>query len=253
MTMSLSLVSLLLFVVFGCATLSEQPETPAGADPENQISKAETENVPSNSGVELSNALEMDYKQLSSVALDAEEIRKVQSLLKTVGFDPGRIDGAFGPKTKIALLRLRSSCSGLNDLLQGVDLEKLAPSIEESSGAHRKDAARTMPSKEETRVIQVRLKDAGFDPGTVDGISGPNTRGAVARFRSGCGAVKNMSLAVLEAATSTERGDISGASMARGDRMSVASPGGGVGSSESGSLTSAATKNSSAGGARRLH
>ena len=251
MTKSLSLVMLLLFVVFGCATLSEQPETPAAADPDNQISSAETKNVPSNSGVKRNNAGDSDRKQPSSVTLDAVEILQVQTLLKTVGFDPGGIDGAFGPKTKIALLRLRSSCSGLNDLLQGVDLEKIAPSIE-SSEARRKDAARTMPRKEEIRVIQVRLKDAGFDPGTVDGISGPNTRAAVARFRAGCGAVKTMPPAVLEAARSTEPDGISGATTARDDLMTVAIPAGGAGSSESGSFTSAATKDSSAGGTRRL-
>ena len=250
MTKSLSLVMLLLFVVFGCATLSEQPETPAAADPENQISRAETENVPSNTGIKLSNARERDDKQPASVTLDAEEIRQVQTLLKTVGFDPGRIDGAFGPKTKIALLRLRSSCSGLNDLLQAIDLEKIAPAIE-SSGANRNNAARTMLRKGDIRVIQVRLKDAGFDPGPVDGISGPNTRAAVARFRSGCGAVRTMPPAVLEAARSMEPDDMSGAAMAKDNIMTVAIPGGAE-SSESGSFTSAATKDSSAGGTRRL-
>ena len=249
MTKSLSLV-MLLFVVFGCATLSEQPETPAAADPENQISRAETENVPSNTGIKLSNARERDDKQPASVTLDAEEIRQVQTLLKTVGFDPGRIDGAFGPKTKIALLRLRSSCSGLNDLLRAVDLEKIAPAIG-SSGANRNNAARTMLRKEEIRVIQVRLKDAGFDPGTVDGISGPNTRAAVARFRSGCGAVRTMPPAVLEAARSMEPDDMSGPAMAKDNIMTVAIPGGAE-SSESGSFTSAATTDSSAGGTRRL-
>jgi putative peptidoglycan binding protein len=252
MTKSLSLVVLLLFVVFGCATLSEQPETPAVADLEDQISKAETENVPSNTGIKLSNAGQRDDQQPVFVTVDAEEVRQVQTLLKTAGFDPGRIDGAFGPKTKIALLRLRSSCSGLNDLLRGVDLEKLASAIK-FSGANRNNAARTMLRKEQIRVIQVRLKDAGFDPGTVDGISGPNTRSAVARFRSGCGAVKAMTPAMFEMATSTERDDISGVAMARDDTMSIAIPDGGAGSSESGSFTSAATKDSSAGGTRRLH
>ena len=250
MTKNLALV-MVLFVVFGCAMLSEQRETPAAADLENQIRGAETDNVPSNSGVKLSNARERDDKLSSSVTLDTEEILKVQTLLKTVGFDPGRIDGAFGPKTKIALLRLRFSCAGLNDLLQGVDLEKIAPAIE-SSAANRNNAARTMLRKEEIRVIQVRLKDACFNPGTVDGISGPKTRAAVARFRAGCGAVKTMPPAVLEAARLTDPDDISGATMARDDIMTVAIPGGGAGSSESGSFTSAATKDSSAGGTRRL-
>ena len=251
MTKSLSLV-MLSFAVFGCATLSDSPETPTAANPETRITGAQSDNVPMNTGTKLDIAGVHDRKQSSAFTLDAEEIRKVQTLLKTVGFDPGRIDGAFGPKTKMALLGLRSSCSGLNDLLQGVDLEKIAPAIE-SSGAHRNHAARTMLRKEEIRVIQVRLKDAGFDPGTVDGISGPNTRAAVARFRAGCSSVKAMPRAMFEVATSTERGDLSGATMARDDIMTVATPGGGAGSSESGSFTSAATKDSSAGGTRRLH
>jgi len=249
MTKSFSL-GLLLFVVFGCATLSEQPETPAAADPENRISSPETENVPSNASVKLSNVRESDDKQSSSVTLDTEKIRQVQTLLKTVGFDPGRIDGAFGLKTKKALLRLRSSCSGLNDLLQGVDLEKIAPAIE-SSGAHRKDAVRAMLRKEEIRVIQVRLKDAGFDPGTVDGISGPDTRSAVARFRSGCGALKTMPPAVFEAAGSAEQSDMNGPTTARNGRTADAVRQGGVAHSKSSRLSGTATNDSSAVGMRR--
>jgi hypothetical protein len=251
MTKSLSLVMLSL-AVFGCATLSDSPETPTAASPGAQITGAQSENVPLNTGTKLDTAGVRDRKQSSSDTLSAEEVRQVQTLLKTVGFDPGRIDGTFGPKTKIALQRLRSGCSGLTDLLQGVALEKIAPSIE-SSGGDRSGVAKATPRKEEIRVIQVRLKDAGFDPGTVDGISGPDTRAAVARFRSGCGALKTMPPAVFEAAGSTDRGDISGATMARDDIMTVPNLGGGVGSSESGSFTSAATKESSAGGTRRLH
>lgn len=243
---------MLSFVVFGCATLSDSPETPTATNPETQITGAQSDNVSLNTGTKFDIAGVRDRKQSSSGTLSAEEVRQVQTLLKTVGFDPGRIDGAFGPKTKIALLRLRSGCSGLNDLLQGVDLEKIAPAIE-SSAATRNNAARTMLRKEDIRVIQVRLKDAGFDPGTVDGISGPDTRSAVARFRSGCSALKAMPPAVFEVAGSVDRGDISGDTMARDDIMTVPNPGGGAGSSESGSFTSAATKDSSAGGTRRLH
>ena len=252
MTKNLAWV-VLLFVVSGCVTLTEERGSSSASIPESEFAIAVMENVPSNTAIKLSNGRERDNKQPLSITLDAEEIRKVQTLLKTVGFDPGRIDGAFGPKTKIALLRLRSSCSGLNDLLRGVDLEKIAPSIEESSGANRNNAARTMLRKEEIWLIQLRLKDAGFDPGTVDGVSGPNTRAAVARFRSGCGAVETIPAALLEAARLMKPGDISGATMARGDIMSVASPGGGAGSAESGSFTSPGTKDSSAGGTRRLH
>jgi peptidoglycan hydrolase-like protein with peptidoglycan-binding domain len=251
MTKSLSLVTLL-FVVFGCATLWDSPETPTATNPGIQIKGAQSENVPLNTGAKLEDAGDSDRKQISASTFSAEEVRRVQALLKTVGFDPGRIDGAFGPKTKNALLRLRSSCSALKDLLQGVDLEMIAPAIE-FPGAHRKDLARRMLSKEEIRIIQVRLKDAGFDIGAVDGISGPNTRGGVARFRSGCGAVKTMPTAVLEAAASTEQGRIGGTARARDDKVSVAIPDEGVGTAKLGGLTSAGAKNSGAGGMRPLH
>jgi hypothetical protein len=250
MTKSLSLV-MLSFAVFGCVTVSDCPETPIAAIPETKVTGAASEDVPVNAGTKLENAGVGDRKQTLSETLNTREVRKVQTLLKTVGFDPGRIDGAFGPKTKNALLRLRSSCSSLNDLMQGAALEKIARSIESSGGDHSR-AAKATQRKEEIRVIQVRLKDAGFDPGTVDGISGPNTRAAVARFRSGCSSVKAMPPAMFEVATSTKRGDISGAAMARDDIMRVAIPGSGAGSAESGSFTSAAIKDSSAAGRRRL-
>ena len=225
MTKSLSLV-MLSFAVFGCATLSDSPETPTAASPGAQITGAQSENVPLNTGAKLANAGDSDRKQISSATFSAEEVRQVQTLLKTVGFDPGRIDGAFGLKTKIALLRLRSGCSGLSDLLQGVALEKIAPSIE-SSGGDRSGAAKATQRKEEIRVIQVRLKDAGFDSGSIDGISGPDTRAAVARFRSGCSALKTMSPAVFEAAGSAEQSDMSGPTATRNGMLADAVPGGG--------------------------
>ncbi len=249
MTKSLSLV-MLSFVVFGCATISECPETPIVANPETKITGAQSDNVPLNTGTRLDNAGVRDRRQTLSETLNTEEVRQVQTLLKTVGFDPGRVDGAFGPKTKVALLRLRSSCTGLNDLLHGVALERIAPSIE-SSGADRSGAAMETPRKEQIRVIQVRLKDAGFDPGTVDGIAGPNTRSAVARFRSGCRALNAMPPAVFEVAASAEQGDKSGPTAARNGMTADAVPDGGVARSNSRRLSGTATNDSSAVGMRR--
>lgn len=213
MTKSLSLV-MLSFAVFGCTTLTESPEMPNEVMPGTQITGVQSDYDPMNSGTKLDTAEVRDGKQSASDTLNAEEVRHVQTLLRTVGFDPGRIDGAFGPKTKIALLRLRSSCSGLSDLLQGVALEKLAPAIE-SSGGDRSRVAKATQRKEEIRVIQVRLKDAGFDPGTVDGIWGPDTRAAVARFRSGCGALEAMPPALFEMVESAEQSDMSAPTAAR--------------------------------------
>jgi peptidoglycan hydrolase-like protein with peptidoglycan-binding domain len=213
MTKTLSLV-MLSFAVFGCATVSDCPETPTAAIPETKITAVQSENVPLNTGTNLDNAGIRDPKRTLSETLNTEQVRQVQTLLKTTGFDPGRIDGAFGPKTKVALLRLRSSCSGLSDLLQAVALDKIAPSIE-SSGNDRSGTGKATQRKEDIRVIQVRLKDAGFDPGTVDGITGPNTRAAVTRFRSGCRGLNAMPPAVLEVAASADESDKSGPTVAR--------------------------------------
>ena len=40
------------------------------------------------------------------------------------------------------------------------------------------------PTKEEIRQAQKLLKDSGFDPGPVDGLLGPKTRAALAKFHS---------------------------------------------------------------------
>ncbi len=52
-------------------------------------------------------------------------------------------------------------------------------------------------SVDEIRLIQVRLKDAGFDVGPVDGVMGSKTKSALLRFQSGCTMVKEWS-ATLE-------------------------------------------------------
>jgi hypothetical protein len=72
MTKSLSLV-MLSFAVFGCATLSDSPKTLTAASPGAQIT-----------GAKLDNAGDSDRKQISSATFSAEEVRQVQTLLRTV-------------------------------------------------------------------------------------------------------------------------------------------------------------------------
>ena len=244
--------AMLLFVVSGCVALTEESGSSIDANPETPFVTAQSDNIQSSTGKKIVNGLERDYGQPSPIKLDAEEIRKVQNMLKTVGFYSGRIDGDFSPKTRIALLRLRSSCSALNDLMQEGALAKIVPVIE-SSGANRNNPAGTMLKKEDIRVIQVRLKDAGFNPGIVDGIVGPNTRAAVAQFRFGCGAAETIPAALLEAARSRNPDDITGATMAIDDIMNVAIPRGGLGSMKSGSFVPAGTNDANGGAPRPSH
>jgi peptidoglycan hydrolase-like protein with peptidoglycan-binding domain len=58
--------------------------------------------------------------------------------------------------------------------------------------AAKQSAADIGSSTDEIRLIQVRLKDAGFDAGPVDGVMGFKTRSALLRFQSGCTMVKDL-------------------------------------------------------------
>jgi len=113
-----------------------------------------------------------------------QEIKSIQAKLKVAGFDPGPVDGTLGAKTTSALRRLQSGCANLKDLLENPTSEIL--------GAMQtgKDS---VSNTDEIRLLQVRLKDAGFDAGPVDGVMGLKTKAALLRFQSGCTMVKDFS------------------------------------------------------------
>ena len=51
------------------------------------------------------------------------------------------------------------------------------------------NSANKIPSKDEIRLLQVRMKAAGFDPGLPDGVIGPKTEKALHRFQLACTAL----------------------------------------------------------------
>ena len=120
----------------------------------------------------------------ASPALTKEEIRTLQARLKATGFYAGPVDGIVGPKTRSAQVRLEAACSNLKDLLE--------PSAAGAQNTRLNAMDQSIPSREATRLIQVRLKDAGFDPGPIDGIWGAKTRAALLRFEAGCTTLKNL-------------------------------------------------------------
>jgi peptidoglycan hydrolase-like protein with peptidoglycan-binding domain len=115
--------------------------------------------------------------------LSREEIRLLQARLKAARFYAGPVDGIAGPKTRSGVLRLQAACVNLEDLLETSNSE-----IVQATG--RSQAARF--DGEEVRLIQVRLKDAGFDPGSIDGRPGAKTTAALLRFQAGCTTLKNL-------------------------------------------------------------
>ena len=136
------------------------------------------------------------------------EIRKLQTLLKEFGANPGPIDGIRGPKTRTALQTFYSRCTTVNELIGTPDMEivqeaameiqatSALPSDQQTESVISGSPASTEPplndepegannlpgenlSREQVRLVQIRLKTSGFDPGPIDGIMGPQTRAAL--------------------------------------------------------------------------
>jgi peptidoglycan hydrolase-like protein with peptidoglycan-binding domain len=153
--------------------------------------------VPETQGIEAASSstdsIKPDSNQLHGAAgrtLSKQEIRSLQSQLKAAGFDPGPLDGVLGAKTTSALRRLQLGCANLKDLLENPTLG----TFQQSAGIQtpKPSVADSTFSADEIRLIQVRLKEAGFDVGPIDGVFGSRTRSALLHFQSGCIIVEDL-------------------------------------------------------------
>ena len=121
--------------------------------------------------------------------LSKADIQLLQKRLKAAGFYDGPIDGMIGARTRSALSRCKSGCGALNDLSGTSD----KPVFEQATDRQSPDAAasaqptasfKTVSGSQEIRRAQERLKAAGFDPGPIDGVLGPQTKTALEKYRS---------------------------------------------------------------------
>ena len=108
----------------------------------------------------------------------------LQARLKAASFYVGPVDGIVGPKTRSGLLRLQAACANLKDLLETSAVDAQTVKLGNAGSSNLRS--------EEIRLIQVRLKDTGFEPGSIDGVSGAKTRAAFLRFEAGCTMLKNL-------------------------------------------------------------
>jgi peptidoglycan hydrolase-like protein with peptidoglycan-binding domain len=181
--------ALVFLFMSACVTVTEDKdsqtaETQAVPAPETQVVEAASLSTDS---------IKHGSDQLHGAAsrtLSKQEIRSLQSQLKAAGFDPGPLDGVLGAKTTSALRRLQLGCANLKDLLENPDFGM----FQQSGGmqtAKQNVADKTFGS-DEIRLIQVRLKAAGFDVGPIEGVIGSRTSSALLRFQSGCIIVKDL-------------------------------------------------------------
>ena len=164
---------LFLFLVLGCASLNKR-EVQAPKAPEPMP-------APVSSTVETAN--DRTITPTTAANPSKEEIRILQARLKAASFYVGPVDGIVRPKTRSGLLRLQAACANLRDLLETSALDAQAAKLD--------NARSSSPKSEEIRLLQVRLKDTGFDPGPIDGVLGAKTRAAFLRFEAGCTMLKN--------------------------------------------------------------
>ena len=182
-TLSFALVFLFMSA---CATVNE--------DKDFQTVETQTPEIPVVEAASSStDSIKHESSQVAGAAnriLSKQEIKLLQSQLKAAGFDPGPLDGVLGTKTTSALRRLQLGCANLKDLLENPDFGTFQQ-LGGMQTAKQSVADRTF-SADEIQLVQVRLKEAGFDVGPIDGFMGSRTRSALLRFQSGCIIVKDL-------------------------------------------------------------
>lgn len=132
------------------------------------------------------------HSSLSVKGLPDLEARAVQLLLTYHGFDPGKVDGIVGGRTRTAI----AAFTAKHSLPPTEDHQDLAAALREmlpaAADTHvsRPPLARAASgSAPDLRIVQSLLEYLEWNPGPVDGKSGPRTRNAVSGFQRSRGGV----------------------------------------------------------------
>lgn len=106
-------------------------------------------------------------------------VEEVQALLSIYGYSPGKIDGAMGLQTRNAIEEFQRD-NGLQEtrFVDRATWEKLVVF---------KETGLIVKNKLNVKLVQTTLKQAGFDPGAIDGKMGTRTKKAVHAFQSAMG------------------------------------------------------------------
>jgi peptidoglycan hydrolase-like protein with peptidoglycan-binding domain/DNA invertase Pin-like site-specific DNA recombinase len=113
-------------------------------------------------------------------------VRTMQRALRKLGWQPGPVDGLFGPRTEAAVVRMQRAAGVVPDGILG---PRTARALET---AMREPLRQGMGYQEpdgspRVRTLQARLRGLGLDPGPVDGVFGPRTQASVKRLQHGGG------------------------------------------------------------------
>lgn len=106
-------------------------------------------------------------------------VEEVQSLLHLYGYNTGKIDGILGFRTRNAIEKFQED--------NGLKPSRFADQATWERLNIFKDNELVIKGQLNVRLIQVLLKQAGFDPGKIDGKLGVRTKSAVFKFQEAQG------------------------------------------------------------------
>ena len=116
----------------------------------------------------------------------AREVRVLQRKLRTLGWRPGPVDGMFGARTEQAVVGFQRATGLVPDGIAGPRTRNALDRARQKPLA-RGAGYRPPAGSPRVRMLQERLRGAGFNPGPVDGVYGPRTQAAVERLQQAGG------------------------------------------------------------------
>lgn len=111
----------------------------------------------------------------TSPVMVGNDVKEVQTRLYQLGFYTSSIDGSFGPGTKTAVIKFQADAGLSQDGSCGpATWDRMFYLNYTSPQKHGSDI----------KKMQQRLKDLGYNPGTIDGWFGQNSKNAITEFQS---------------------------------------------------------------------
>ncbi len=107
-----------------------------------------------------------------------EAVRQLQLALKSLGYDPGGVDGQFGSHTESAVKHFQQDKGIAADGIVGTITWR---NIDEAD--HNEPVLQNGSTGNPVRRAQSRMTAGGYETGGVDGIFGANTESGVKTFQ----------------------------------------------------------------------